>query len=90
MAISKLVRFEDPTVGHLVLKARAMDDRSQLDNCILALCKRREELATQVSELENLRDRVAKAERRIVGAARKTRKAVHEGSRVGPASTAIT
>jgi hypothetical protein len=61
-------------VGHLVLKARAMDDRAQLDNCIFALCQRCEELVTQISELENLRDRVAKAERRIVGAARKTRK----------------
>jgi hypothetical protein len=62
-----------PTVGHLVLKARAMDDRAQLDNCIFALCQRREELVTQISELENLRDRVAKAERRIVGAARRSR-----------------
>ena len=66
-----------------------MDDRARLDDCIFALCQRLEALASQFSELENLRDRVAKAERRISGAARETRKAVHEGSPGGPASNAI-
>jgi hypothetical protein len=67
-----------------------MYDRERLDECIFALSRRLEQLASQVSELENLRDRVAEAEGRISDAASKTRKAVHEGSRVGPASNAIT
>jgi cell division protein FtsB len=42
-----------------------MDDRARLDERYLALCQRLEGLASQVSELEKLRDRVAEAERRI-------------------------
>jgi hypothetical protein len=41
-----------------------MDDRARLDERYLALCQRLEELDSQVSELEELRDRVAEAERR--------------------------
>jgi hypothetical protein len=66
-----------------------MGDRAWLDDCQFALRQRLEALASQFSELENLRDRVAKAERRISGAARETRKAVHEGSPGGPAINAI-
>ncbi|MGY3363910.1 hypothetical protein ACVWZL_001035 [Bradyrhizobium sp. GM2.4] len=68
-----------------------MDARARLDGWQFALHQHYEALASQVSELEALRDRVAKAERRIVGATRETRagKAVYEGSAVGPASNAI-
>lgn len=68
-----------------------MDARAQLDGCHFAMRQHYEALASQVSELEDLRDRVAKAERRIVSVARETRarKAVYEGSAVGPASNAI-
>lgn len=68
-----------------------MDTRARLDGCHFALRQHCEALASQVSELENLRDRVAKAERSIVGLAREARgrKAVYEGSAVGPASNAI-
>lgn len=68
-----------------------MDARARLDGCRFALHQNSEALASQVSELEALRDRVAKAERRIVGAARETGagKAVYERSAVGPASNAI-
>jgi hypothetical protein len=67
-----------------------MDDRARLDDCIFALCQRLDELASQVSELEDLRDLVAEAERRISRAASKPRKAVHERSRVGRACNATT
>lgn len=68
-----------------------MDARARLDGCHFALRQHCEALASQVSELETLRDRVAKAERRIVRAARETRarKAVYDGSAVGPAGNAI-
>jgi hypothetical protein len=68
-----------------------MDARARLDGCHFALHQHCEALASQVSELEALRDRVAKAERRIVGAARETGagKAVYEGSAIGLASSAI-
>jgi hypothetical protein len=47
-----------------------MDDRTRLEDGILAMCKRLKELASRVSELENLRERVAKADRGVFGAAR--------------------
>ena len=40
-----------------------MDDRARLDERYVALCQRLEELDSQVSELEELRDRLAEAER---------------------------
>jgi hypothetical protein len=57
-----LVRSDDPTAGHLFKEDRAVDDGARLDDCIFALSRRLEELASKVSELQNLRDRVAKAE----------------------------
>lgn len=68
-----------------------MDARARLDGCHFALRQHFEALASQVSELEDLRDRVAKAERGIVGVAGETRarKAVYDGSAVGPAINAI-
>lgn len=66
-----------------------MDDRARLDDCHFALRQHLKALASQVFELENLRAQVAEAERRIFGVARETRKAIHEGSPVGPASNAI-
>ncbi|WP_271611328.1 hypothetical protein [Bradyrhizobium sp. CCBAU 21360] len=59
---------------------------------VISLCANLfEALASRVSELEDLRDRVAKAERGIVGVAGETRarKAVYDGSAVGPAINAI-
>jgi hypothetical protein len=49
-----------------------MSDRARLDDRIFALNRRLEEIASKVSELQNLRDRVTKAEGRISGAAGKT------------------
>lgn len=66
--------------GIILMKGRAMDDRARLDERHFALRQHLEALASQVSELEILRGQVAKAERRIFGAARETRKAVYEES----------
>jgi hypothetical protein len=60
------------------MEGRAMDDRARLNERHFALRQHLEALASQVSELEILRGQVAKAERRIFGAARETRKAVYE------------
>ncbi|MGY4289045.1 hypothetical protein ACVWXO_008265 [Bradyrhizobium sp. LM2.7] len=58
-----------------------MDNRARLDDRHFALRQRLDALASQVSELENLRGQVAEAERRIIAAARETKKAVYEESR---------
>jgi hypothetical protein len=52
-----------------------MNDRARLDDRQFALCQRLEALASQLSELEKLRDRVAEVERKIYSAGRKARNA---------------
>ena len=52
-----------------------MNDRARLDDRQFALRQRLEALASQLSELEKLRDRVAEVERTIYSARRKARNA---------------
>lgn len=64
-----------------------MDDRTRLEDCIFALSKRLEELASRVSELGNLRERVAKAQREVFGAKHNANRAVYEAAEL-PVSNA--